>query len=849
MPRSFILRLLCLLRLLCGLVIALLASPTPAHATMPSIAIAPRQAWPINLTPRVAFYEDRSGNADLATVAALPSVAREGFAPIPADGAFPGYGHSSWWLRFDVENSTPRDADLYVAMSSPWLHHVDFYAGENGRWRHTRMGSAVPVAERDPAVRDSRLPIMSLTLPPGGRTRVYIRISGKAPAALAARLYSQKSYDAAEARVVYTVSALIGALALLGWGMLVISILYRTRTFVYMAIGCGLQVLNYLCVYGYARVYLWPDATQWAYRSPTILGLASLAAWSLFFYTGLRLQDVVRFGQRGVTMLMVFMAGLGLLAWLGDISVATQLTMVFDVAFFFGLLWLTFLLYQRNAPTAGLMLCVMLMSTVNFFLQIMQAYGHAPALLQRVSLGIMPEPAYEIFALACNTFILAAWVRRISQLHASAVHRLSDWQREEEQRLRHEVATRTLELQDALRTVEEKNRQKTEMLAFVGHDLRAPLATIAGYVKRLHRDERARGARPDRPESADAVPDAVDAVDAVDADSRDSGEIAAAWHASGPPSRMSAIAAIERSIDYQLRLIDELLEFSRGELQPLQLHADDVRIGDLLDEIVDHAATLAAHRGNRLIFAMEMAVPAIVHTDGTRLRQVLLNLLSNAAKFTRRGSITLDVRVRTQGPRATFHFAVADTGDGIDLPAQQDIFRAFHQIERSRGGVGLGLHIVERILREMHSSLHLQSTPGVGSRFSFDIALPVVDPAPHWCPPFASSSVPSFAPSFGLPVILPVASFDASRAEPVAGRPAAYALSAPPALACASLLSLAEAGSLSDLEEWLDDTIAHHPASREFCAAIREALDRLDFERIVDIAQRSAAVNANANAA
>ncbi|MGI4859176.1 MAG: sensor histidine kinase, partial [Janthinobacterium lividum] len=685
----------------------------------------PRQAWPTDLTPRVEFYEDRSGNADLARIAALPSVFHEGFSPIPPGGAFPGYSHSSWWLRFEVENTTTHDTPLHVALSSPWLHQVDFYVWENDRWRHTRMGSAVPIAERERAVRHSRLPTLSLTLPPGGRARVYIRISGKAPAALALQLYSQKSHEAAEAHAAYAVSALIGAMALLAWSMLVISILYRTWTFVFASVGCGMQALNYLCVYGYARIYLWPDATQWAYRSPTILGLTDLAAWTLFFYAALRLQESLRFGRRGVMMVIACIFALGWFSWLGDIDVATQLTTLFDVAFFFGLSWLTFLLYKRAAPTAGFMLCVTLMSTFNFLLQVMQAYGHAPAILRHVSLGMMPEPAYEVFSLACNTFVLAAWVRRISQLHASAVHRLTDWQREEEQRLRREVATRTLQLQDALQAVEEKNRQKTEMLAFVGHDLRAPLATIAGYVRRLHRDERERGDQPGRPESAHAVPDAADVdvdvdvdvdadvdvdVDAVHADARDFEGIAAAWRASGPLSRMSAIAAIERSIDYQLCLIDELLEFSRGELQPLQLHADDVRIGDLLEEIADHAATLAAQRGNRLIFAMEMAVPAIVHADGTRLRQVLLNLLSNAAKFTRRGSITLDVHVRMQGPRATFHFAVADTGDGIDLPAQQDIFRAFHQIERSRGGVGLGLHIAERILREMHSSLQLQST-------------------------------------------------------------------------------------------------------------------------------------------
>nr|WP_284700858.1 ATP-binding protein [Robbsia betulipollinis] len=758
-----------------------------AASPPPVVTIAPQQHWPIDLRGHVEVHEDLSATADFAQIAALSTDAPHGFAPLHPDAVNPGFGRASWWLRFDVENTTRGAVTLRLALPSPWLHYVDFYVRTDQRWRHSRTGSAVPPAERDPAVRDSRLPAAAFELPAAGRAQIYVRISGAAPVSLLARLYSQAAYDAHEARAAYLVSALVGAVSLLAWSLLATSVLYRTWTFTYLAAMCGVQALNYLCVYGYARIHLWPAATEWAYRSPPILGLAILAVCTVALHAALRLQQSVSLGRRLHLGVFAVTLTLAAFAWLGDIRVATQVATLFSVVFLLMTTALMLLLYQRAVPTAEFMLAALVIATLIYALQIAQSQGHEPAFIERISVGITPEPLYDIFGLASDVIVFVAWIRHISRQRALAVRRLTDWQREEEQRLRREVATRTRELKEALLVVEEKNRQKIETLAFVGHDLRAPLATIAGYVKRLRREEDGHG---DRGPAA-----------ATDA---------AFGSAPGYLSRTSSIEAIERSIDYQLSLIDELLEFSRGELQPLQLRVGAVRIGALLEEIADHAAALSAQRGNRLIFGMEMAVPALVRTDGKRLRQVLLNLLSNAAKFTRRGTITLDVRASMHGARADFHFAIADTGDGIDLQAQQDIFRAFHQIERSRGGVGLGLHIVERILREMHSGLHLQSTPGTGSRFSFDIAFPIVDATPHWCLPL--DTAPVFAPA------------------------AADPLSPPPAPACAELLSLAEAGSLSALEDWLDDAARRYPAARGFCTAIREALERLDFERIVNLA-------------
>ncbi|MGI4857735.1 MAG: ATP-binding protein [Janthinobacterium lividum] len=759
---------------------------------MQTVTVVPQQAWPIDLRRNVEAYTDATQTADFEQIAALPSDAAHGFSPLRVDAADPRVGHASCWLRFDVENLTYSHVALRAVLSHPWLKYVDFYVNDDGHWRHSRTGSAVPLAARDPEVRYSRLPALAFDVAPRGRAQVYIRITGAAPVLLVPQLMSQEAYESSETRAIVLVSVLIGKTLLLTWSMLVASLLYRSRTFVALTMVCGMQTLNYLCMYGYARLYLWPGATEWAYRSTTVIAVLYLAVCMFAVEAALRLQESMTLRRRLFTVCIALLLGLAVFAWLNDIRLASQIATAATIAFLVVLTVVVLILYQRAVPTAGLMLCAMLLMTSNFVLQAAQARGFEPAILVRLSLDMTPNPLYDLFGIAANIVVFAAWMRYITRQRAAAVQRLTDWRQEEKHRLRREITIRTLELREALVKVEEKSRQKTEMLAFVGHDLRAPLATIAGYVGQLSRDERAQGARP-----------------------RDGTRDAAAVHTAH--ARAASIEAIERSVDYQLSLIDELLEFSRGEMQPLELCPGDVRIGDLLTEIANHAATLSAQRGNRMVFRMEKAIPAVLRADGKRLRQVLLNLLSNAAKFTWRGTITMEVGIRPLGAHADCSFAVVDTGEGIDLQAQQNIFHAFHQLERARGGTGLGLHIAERILREMHSSLRVQSVPGVGSRFTFDVAFPIVDATPHWCPPLTTPGAAVSTERRGARMQIPV-----------------------PAPARANLLSLAEAGSLSDLEEWLDDAIVRYPASWNFCAVIRDALERLDFERIVDLAKPDA---------
>src|SRR5690606_22064683 len=130
---------------------------------------------------------------------------------------------------------------------------------------------------------------------------------------------------------------------------------------------------------------------------------------------------------------------------------------------------------------------------------------------------------------------------------------------------------------------------------------------------------------------------------------------------------------------------------------------------------------LGAHQENDFRCRVDGPIPAVVKLDGRRLQQILLNLISNAAKFTRRGTIELLVSASKIGVTTILRFAVTDSGVGIEPAAQPSVFNAFKQLDIRPGSAGLGLFIAQRIVENMGGKLMLESTPGIGSRFSFQI--------------------------------------------------------------------------------------------------------------------------------
>ncbi|MEM1179740.1 MAG: ATP-binding protein [Acidobacteriota bacterium] len=199
-----------------------------------------------------------------------------------------------------------------------------------------------------------------------------------------------------------------------------------------------------------------------------------------------------------------------------------------------------------------------------------------------------------------------------------------------------------------------------------------------------------------------------------------------------PQAARDRLLTLENSARSLQHLVQGVLDLSKIEAEQVVLESVPFSLRQLVDELGEFITDRAEARDNRLRCEVDPTVPVRVLGDPIRLRQVLLNLLDNAAKFTRDGTIELRLASRGDGEDGRLRFTVSDDGIGMDAEAQHRVFDPFAQAQasttRKYGGTGLGLAISSRLVALMGGELQVESEPGEGSRFFFDVVLP---PAPR----------------------------------------------------------------------------------------------------------------------
>jgi signal transduction histidine kinase/DNA-binding NarL/FixJ family response regulator len=249
--------------------------------------------------------------------------------------------------------------------------------------------------------------------------------------------------------------------------------------------------------------------------------------------------------------------------------------------------------------------------------------------------------------------------------------------------LEQRVEVRTAELKDAMQAADNANHAKSDFLANMSHELRTPLNGILGYAQILLRD---RTLAPKQKDGANII------------------------HQCG---------------SHLLTLINDILDLSKIEARKLELTPKDTHLDSFLHDLVQICRVRAEQKEIEFIYETRNALPLAVHIDDKRLRQVLINLLGNAIKFTDRGNVTLKVgAMETTTPHHRLRFQIEDTGVGMTPDQLQKIFLPFEQVgdkQRMTEGTGLGLAISQEIIHLMGSEFHVESELGKGSTFWFEI--------------------------------------------------------------------------------------------------------------------------------
>ncbi len=206
------------------------------------------------------------------------------------------------------------------------------------------------------------------------------------------------------------------------------------------------------------------------------------------------------------------------------------------------------------------------------------------------------------------------------------------------------------------------------------------------------------------------------------------------------PEQREYLRMARESAESLLALINSILDFSKIESGKFELDLQPFDLGQTLGDTLKSLAVRAHVKGVELIYDIDVSVPSDLVGDAGRLRQVLVNLVGNAIKFTDDGEVALEVRVgRREKDRVTLAFAVRDTGIGIPSNKLAQIFEAFEQVDSSTtrrfGGTGLGLAITAKLVEMMSGMIYAESVEGVGSvfRFTADFRIcPDAGPAPDW---------------------------------------------------------------------------------------------------------------------
>lgn len=251
------------------------------------------------------------------------------------------------------------------------------------------------------------------------------------------------------------------------------------------------------------------------------------------------------------------------------------------------------------------------------------------------------------------------------------------------------VIERTRELAEAKCLADSASHAKSQFLANMSHEIRTPLTSILGYCDILHDDGLAEGA---------------------------------------PPKRLQTIRTIRRAGEHLLTVINDILDLSKIEAGQLRTEQIETSLPRILVEVDTLMRPRITAKGVDLKMALVTSIPDRIISDPTRLRQILLNLVGNAAKFTSIGVITVRVRVDRSSAEGQLRIEVEDTGAGMTPEQAAPLFRPFIQadasVTRRHGGTGLGLNISRRLARMMGGDVRLDySEPGRGSRFVLELPL------------------------------------------------------------------------------------------------------------------------------
>ncbi len=567
----------------------------------------------------------------------------------------------AFWLRATLVNDTQAPLQRLLELDNPLLGRVELLAVAPGRaLQRERSGLRIPMREKK--LRQPQ-PVLPLEIPAGSELELYLYVQTADQVRVPARLWQPAQFYAQQLQRTFVSAAGLGIILVMALYNLLISAITRDRT--YLKLGAFIASLLFLMLVlqGWAGTYLWPNV-------PSLTAIAigpalALTLWALHRFSQ-RFLAISHDGWQGRLINVVCSINLIMAVWLALVPswpLAAVLMAVNVPAGMIPLARAWRLWRDRNREGLYFLLAIAPIAAVLPFALLNRLLEwHIDTATVQASMLI----AASLLSISLG-IVLSLRIRRMNAERDAAYQHLVRAERHaRESQSRAEVAARD-------------NRAKSAFLATMSHEIRTPMNGVLGMA---------------------------DLLKSTELDHQ----------------QTYYLATLVRSGHALMDILNDVLDYSKVESGKLELELVETDLIELLDDLTVPLREQLTRKALGFTLFLHPDVPRWIQTDPTRLKQVLSNLLNNAVKFTEKGDITLSVD--HPGPDRLL-FSISDEGIGMDAQTRERLFSRFEQadssISRRYGGTGLGLAISRSLVELFDGEIHVDSQPGRGSTFSFDI--------------------------------------------------------------------------------------------------------------------------------